>query len=280
MPTHRDVLDTPEILDRLCQLGYFGDKTYDDIKNISGKRLQRAVREYQAFTGLDRSGHVDARTASWMNRRRCGLPDMQLREPGSVCQWPMKRVQYFTQLKLPGITPSQASQAFDLACQQWTSVCGIELLRTTESRKAQIVARSGLGRKHLLDDRGGTLGWSEMPCQATRETRLRMMFDEAEEWSFNMAVAVLGHEIGHALGLPHGVRGSLMCAYYDPNITKPQHHDIREIVNLYGKTKTVPGRLVAAAPDRTATAAAAAAVIDISGTILINGQPYVLVPKT
>lgn len=279
MPKHRDVLDTPEILERLSQLGYFGDKTYDDIKNITGKRLERAVREYQAFTGLDASGHVDARTAAWMNRRRCGLPDMALRA-GDTCQWPMKRVRYFTQLKLPGITPLQAAQAFDIACQQWTAICGIDLVRTVESKQAHIVARSGFGSRNMLDDRGGTLGWAEMPCDATPSTRLRMVLDEAEEWSFNMAVAVSGHELGHALGLPHGRRGSLMAAYYDPNVTKPTHHDTREIVALYGKPKKVPGRLVAAAPDSTQDAAAAVATLDISGTITINGQPFVLVPKT
>lgn len=266
MPSNH-VLPTTEILRKLFAFGYFGTKTWAQVRQIKGAELTRAVREYQRFHGLDPDGRVDETTAHVLERRRCGLPDFNFSAGDTDCKWPHKNITYLPKLILPGITTEQANQAYDIAFGQWARVCNIEPERVTDATKANILARSGKGKKNGLDARGGTLAWSELPCGVHENIQLDQMFDEAEAWSFNMAVAVICHELGHALGLPHLANGNLMAPYYDPNVTEPQDGDVREIQALYGKRKTPYSRLKDAS-------------VELGGTIIINGKPYVLVPKT
>lgn len=264
--TERSVLSTTETLKKLHALGYFGSQSWSQVKKISGKALKEAVKEYQRFHGIAPTGIVEVRTAHELSRHRCGLPDFNLTAAGEPCKWPMKRITYYSQLNLPGITEVQAGLAFDAAILQWAGVCDIEPVRVDSADRANIFARSGRGRSVNLDDRGGTLAWSELPCGVHENIQLDQMYDEAEVWSFDMAVAVICHEVGHALGLPHLNHGNLMAPYYDPNVTKPQNGDIEEIVKLYGKPKR-------------ATQKRGANMVDISGIITINGKPYRLVPQ-
>lgn len=272
----KHVLPTHEILKKLLKLGYFGFQTWNDVKNIKGARLTRAITEYQKFHGLDQDGEVGPKTANTMARRRCGLPDYEMRlNAEEVCAWPMKLIKYCPEINLPGITKSQATQAFDIACQQWSAICGITMERAP-ANKANIYAKSGTGRANGLDNRGGTLAWSELPCSARETTQLDQMYDEAEAWSFNMAVAVICHEVGHALGLPHLPKGNLLAPYYDPNVTKPQRGDIAEMVSRYGKPTSAPPP----PPGGGGGGGGGGLVLDISGVITINGMPHVLVPRT
>lgn len=165
------------------------------------------------------------------------------------------------------MTESQVEQAFDTAFLQWAAVCNIEPTRVEASDKANIYSQSGTGKKNGLDNRGGTLAWSELPCGVEANIQLDQMYDEAEDWSYNMAVAVMCHELGHALGLPHLAHGNLMAPYYDPNVTKPQSGDIDEIVALYGKRKKPLPQ-------------AREMLLSVTGAVIINGRPYVLVPQT
>lgn len=268
MPSkHQHVLPTGEILKKLYGFGYFGTKTWKDVKVLKGAELERAIREYQRFHGLQPDGSVGPVTASVLSRRRCGLPDFNFSAGDGVCRWPHKTVTYYHDMTLPGIAPEQLSQAYDIAFSQWASVCDIEPQRVESENTANILAKSGKGKRNGLDDRGGTLAWSEVPCEVAENVQLDQMFDESEDWSFNMAVAVICHELGHALGLPHLAKGNLMAPYYDPNITDPQPGDIREIQDLYGQRK-MP---YSANKD---------ASVHLGGTIIINGKPYILVPKT
>ena len=262
-----DVLPTTETLRYLFNLGYFGRRKWTDVRNIRGAELEKAVRAYQKFNGLKASGHVNEETAHRISRRRCGLPDFGLTAPsGHPCRWPMKDIAYYHDIKMPGMTPEQISAAYDLAFAQWAEVCDIEPKRVERKEVANIYARSGRGKKNNLDARGGTLAWSELPCDVASNIQLDQMFDEAEDWSFNMAVAVICHELGHALGLGHLNFGALMAPYYDPGVSKPQQEDIEEIVRLYGK-RAAPYHLTSAP-------------IQLGGEIVINGHAYVLVPKT
>jgi matrix metalloproteinase-25 (membrane-inserted) len=262
------VLPISEILSRLHALGYFGDKTLAQAKKIRGAELQKAVRAFQKFNGLPTTGKVEPVTAHRINRRRCGLPDFNITAPGGdPCKWPMPNISYYHEMRLPGLTDHQIAEAYDIAFSQWAEVCAIEPVRVDTHKKANIYARSGTGKKHGLDNKGGTLAWSELPCGVAENIQLDQMYDEAEDWSFNMAVAVICHELGHALGLPHLNAGNLMAPYYDPNVTKPQIGDVDEIVKLYGKRTT----MYPITKD---------AGLQISGTLIINGRPYVLVPQT
>jgi hypothetical protein len=267
-PAATDVLSPAETLKFLFNLGYFGAKKWADVKSIRGTDLQKVVKAYQKFNNLKPDGVVDEKTAHRISRRRCGLPDFGITSPSGVpCKWPMREISYFHEISLPGMTPEQASNAYDIAFSQWAEVCDIEPKRVDRKEIANIYARSGRGRKCNLDSRGGTLAWSELPCDVAENIQLDQMFDEAEDWSFNMAVAVICHELGHALGLAHLNFGALMAPYYDPNISKPQAEDIEEIAKLYGKRQKPYPITKNAAPQ-------------LAGEIVINGQPYVLVPKT
>lgn len=263
-----DILSAHETLKKLFDLGYFGETPWSKVKTIRGADLSRAVKAYQEFNGLEPTGAVEPRTANRIHRPRCGLPDFNLTAPGGApCKWLHKKITYYHDITLPGITDEQVKEAYDIAFSQWAEVCDIEPTRVDGADKANIYARSGVGRASGLDNKGGTLAWSELPCGVTENVQLDQMFDEAEPWSFNMAVAVICHELGHALGLPHLNAGNLMAPYYDPNVTGPQKGDIKEIVKLYGKRKDKYAITKDAAPH-------------IHGTLVINGRPYVLVPQT
>lgn len=265
--TAEHVLPTKEILKKLFGLGYFDSKSWADVQKLKGPALAKAVKAYQEFNGLDPTGKVGPKTAHRINRPRCGLPDFNLTVAGHECKWPMPKIAYFHEIKLPGLHKDQISQAYDIAFSQWAEVCNIEPVRVASADTANIYARSGIGKPHGLDDRGGMLAWSELPCGAEPNIQLDQMFDEAEAWSFNMAVAVICHELGHALGLPHLNDGNLMAPYYDPNTNKPQEGDIAEIVKLYG-------------PRIEKYPITKDAVPQIGGTLIINGRPYTLVPQT
>lgn len=266
-PKDVSVMPKKEVLRYLFDLGYFGSKTWAAAQKVSNAELTKAVKSYQKFNGLNQGGVVDDVTAHWISRRRCGLPDFGLTARGRACKWPMKEISYYHEITMPGMTSAQVSEAYDVAFSQWAEICDIEPQRVASAEQANIYAKSGVGRACNLDGRGGTLAWSELPCGVSPNVQLDQMFDEAEPWSFNMAVAVICHELGHALGLGHLNAGNLMAPYYDPNLTTPQKGDIDEMVKLYGKRKT----RYAITKD---------AGLQIGGTIMINGRPFVLVPKT
>lgn len=262
-----DVIPRSETLKYLFHLGYFDGKAWKDVRTTSASALIKVVKTYQKFNGLEATGHVDELTAHRLSRRRCGLPDFGIKAAsGRDCKWPMTDITYYHEISLPGLSDEQVRLAYDTAFNQWAEICAIEPKRVERKEIANIYARSGRGKKYNLDSRGGTLAWSELPCDVAKNVQLDQMYDEAEDWSFSMAVAVMCHELGHALGLGHLNFGALMAPYYDPNVTKPQSEDIEEICRLYGKRKT---------PYSLTTTP-----VILDGEIMINGQPYILVPKT
>lgn len=241
----------------------------DAVLFVEPDELTKAVEAYQAFNGLTPDGVVGPWTAAKMiNPARCGLPDMMLDQS---CAWPHKDVTFHAQLNLPGLAAAEVEAAFVEACQQWSAVCGINLTRS-DSPAANIVARSGTGRSNNLDGRGGTLAWSELPCGRSRRATLQQMYDEAEQWSRSMAVAVICHEVGHAIGLSHIAAGNLLAPYYDPRITKPQAGDIAEAVKRYGPPQPKPSP--APAPGGASDVSLTIKGTRVEVNMLINGVPH------
>lgn len=284
------VIPNDELTKVLFALGYFGARTWAEVEQLPDSELAEQLIRYQHFHGVEEEeeGLAGPVTAHSMRRLRCALPDFEMREEGKICQWPMKLVTYYPSLRLPGLTPEQVIQAFDEACGQWTAVCGLSLQRVATT-SANILAKSGTGRANGLDGRGGTLAWSELPCNVRATDQMNQCYDEAEAWNYRMAVAVICHEIGHALGLPHLPNGNLMAPYYDPKTTKPQAGDIQEMVQRYGPAVSPapnpnpPAPNPPAGPGTPSTPGAPGA-IDVSGLIYIQvgdgpKLPYVLVPR-
>lgn len=168
-------------------------------------------------------------------RRICGVETEQSRFPtAGLCKWPHKRITYYENMTLPGLSREQVRDAYDLAFKQWADVCDIEPVRVDDPEKANVYAREG-----RIDIPGMTLAWSYLPCGYSADGQVTQKYDTMERWNFNFLVATACHEIGHALGLSHLGSGTIMAAF-SSSITKPQAKDITEIQARYGAPKPKP----------------------------------------
>lgn len=152
-----------------------------------------------------------------------------------VCKWPQKRITYYENMTFPKMTREEIKKAYDQAFQQWAEVADLEPVRVESPTGANIVVSQG-----RIDWKWGVLAWSQLPCGASANTTLTQKYDTSEDWNYNFLVATACHELGHALGLNHLGRGTLMAPTLNMNITKPQPGDIAEIQARYGKPNVNP----------------------------------------
>lgn len=194
---------------------------------------------------------------------RCAMPDFVIGNPQEA-QWPNSCLEVPTSHRLSslsGMSPEDIHAVWLEAIEAWNRVCGIKLSFTDQFSSAKIHASPGsMG--------GGTLAFSYLP-QNSCAVRLEQQYNKSVQWRRDLLLNVAIHEIGHAIGLNHGPSGSIMQPTANGSITKPQSWDIREVVSRYGPPKDnppppppppVPG-------------------VTVTGKILINGVPYVLVPE-
>lgn len=145
--------------------------------------------------------------------------------------WPASKWQKGLTFRIAGDLPGIARTAFSsmtaAALKLWTDVCGLPEFREVTSG-GNIVVTTG-----QIDGKSGTLAWSMLPPADPAEQR----YDTAEPWGKGIdLIAVLAHEIGHALGLQHAPQNAkaLMAPYYSDAILSPQPHDVARIRALYG----------------------------------------------
>lgn len=219
-----------EQLEMLFRLGYFRGKEWDEVRHflLGEPEVKDAVEEYRDFHGLNPGDSIDDEALTQMLRPRCGLPDF-IRDPQSaVCKWPMLNVT--TSHRLSGLNPLSADiehQAWLEAIAAWNAVCGIKLSFIEDMSVANIYANPGTTG-------AGVLAYSYLPCGATPESQMQQVYNKSINWNYRLLVNVLIHEIGHAKGLDHGPRGSIMQPTADGTITRPQLWDINEAVKRYG----------------------------------------------
>jgi hypothetical protein len=204
-------------------------------------------------------------TAEQPLRPRCGLPDYFAME--SRCGWPMHDVTYSHQLAFDGLDGAIVHNLFVLACDAWNAVCGIRLRYVPEFGKANIQAKAG-----KIDGRSGTLAWSYLPCGSSPSSVMQQLYDTSERWSRDLLRDTICHEIGHAIGLPHGPAGSIMQPYANGIIGGPQKWDIDEAVARYGAAPFPPQDPAPPLPPEGPAP-------DVAAIVFVNGRPIELVPK-
>jgi hypothetical protein len=228
------------ILWDLLRYGYFepvpasGEVTkpqWDAVKNKSLNTLlaQDAVARYQGFSGtLVVDGEAKEVTQQYMSIPRCGCPDL-VQEAGSRSEWPSACRTVTTSHRLNDLRVtferSQIHAIWLEMLRNWNSACGINLV-FQQSMNAMIYANAGKTDQ-------GVLAWSFLP-QSCR-SRLEQMYGSQHTWTPNKLLEVETHEVGHALGLSHGPRGSIMHATALGEHTTPQGWDIEQVQLRYGK---------------------------------------------
>lgn len=184
-------------------------------------------------------------------------------------KWPINRLTYFINQpdRWDEIREPEVSAAFDFAFKSWEAVCNIHFTRTNNPQQAHIwIGHRGIDRKF------GTLAWSELADQTTRQKEQR--YDKFEDWKFEANPggdfidlgAVGAHEIGHVIGIDHhNEANSLMNPTYNPRIRIPQPADIRRAVQRYGEPQNPPNP-----PDNPPSGPIEFPVYIIEGTIEVK----------
>jgi hypothetical protein len=225
-----------DVLQRFFSLGYFQGAEWDEVRTfvLSDLKVKQAVEQFRDFHGLQPDDKVDEQLVTQLFVPRCGLPDFVRMDARGLCKWPMLDVTCAQ--RISGLQPLDAEtekRLYQRALQNWNDVCGIRLKLVDAYDSANIY--SGVGNTS-----SGVLAYSYLPCGASQSTRLQQVYNRATNWSQNLLLQVITHEIGHAIGLDHGPSGALMQPSANGAITKPQAWDIQQVQSRYGKPGPKP----------------------------------------
>ncbi len=142
---------------------------------------------------------------------------------------------------IKGSLPSASADVFRAAAAEafscWQAVAGLRFVEAQPGEQADITLTAG-----PIDGAGGTLAWSQLPVG--NDAPLTQKYDTSEKFVLAAAplrgqidlVAVIVHEVGHALGLDHARADSpdIMAPTYKPGLRKPQPGDVARMQRLYG----------------------------------------------
>lgn len=229
-PTEQDQLRT------LFDLGYFTDSKWDSVKTLlfGSAPVRDAIDKY-----VDLHGIAGDEFSEHTLRPRCGLPDF-VRDPEAASQSKWRMLDVTTAHRLSGLNPlsdEREQAAWREAIESWSAVCGIRLTQIDDMATANIYANPG-------STGAGVLAYSYLPNNSGPEDQMQQVYNRSTNWSYALLLNVAIHEIGHAIGLDHGPRGSIMQPTAGGDITRPQSWDIEQAKSRYGepsqKTPTPP----------------------------------------
>lgn len=253
----------------LEQFGYFQSETIERFGFSMSKahtgpiflrarldsRTQQAINAFQNYVGLPTTGELDEATLAFMERKRCGFPDVGL----FVLQgnkWQNNQVSYGWLEAPTSLAVSAARQALAQAFKVWSDVSGLVFSEVTGDQIADIVIRftpASHGDSFDFDGPNGVLAHAFFPPPNGGMLAGDAHFDNTENWTVSGGgidlVTVAAHEIGHALGLAHStVQNSLMYPYYGGPHQFLNPDDVAGIQSLYGPRVVAPAPPVAPPP--------------------------------
>lgn len=217
----------------LIQYGYL-DAASDTRPGTQA--FQTAVRKYQQFyaSELKVDGQVGNKTEFHIRQPRCGLPDISEAHT-SLRKWPdscKDSIGCHQSLNLRSMGNGTERQAWLQALESWNDVCGIRLIEVKSRAESRIWADEGRTESNVL-------AWSYLPNRNCSQT-LEQRYGSQVNWNYRKLLEVMVHELGHAIGISHGPRSSIMHATALGQFTKPQKWDIDEAVKRYGEPESKP----------------------------------------
>lgn len=209
-------------------------------------RTRVALSAFQEFVGLPITGELDEATIAWMERPRCGFPDVgEFVLQGN--KWLSKELTYTFRELTPELSFAQIQAATAAALKLWSDVSGLSFTELHPSKTTDMVIRFVAGEHgdtFAFDGPGNVLAHAFFPPPNGGALAGDAHFDEGEDWVVSGQgvdyITVAAHEFGHALGLAHSpIKGALMYPYYGGPARFLSADDKAGIQALYGSKPVV-----------------------------------------
>lgn len=217
-----------------------------------------SLAEYQKWFGLRDDGIIGPVTSSLLCEPRCGVPDFAGPE---TAQWPRSCMTVPVSYDFDRINSVIAEQAWKLATDKWTEVCGVVLELVDDNGK--IWATDG-------PLPGPTLAWSFLANDSCN-ARLEQRYDTTISYTVEFLLKIIFHELGHALGLGHtNNRADIMFPSIgsQPWSVYPSLNDVARVVQRYGEPTEPP----APPPDKPIVIAEFEAVEAGQKFVVLSGE--------
>ncbi|XP_061918089.1 collagenase 3 [Entelurus aequoreus] len=198
------------------------------------------LKEMQKFFNLEMTGSLDDNTIDFMNKARCGVPDIgEYNHFPRHLKWKNTQVTFRILNYTPDLKKSDVDRAIRAALNVWSDVTPLTFKKLYRGNADIMISfgRKEHGDFNPFDGPNGLLAHAYPPGEGLGgDTH----FDEDEQWTkdssaYNLFI-VAAHELGHAIGMSHSSDPSaLMYPIYTYATGYPlAEDDIEGIQALYG----------------------------------------------